>query len=73
MMPKQDFYEYKGTITKLIPGGKFLVNLENGIDITGHLSGRMRLNKINVLVDDTVSVEVSPYDLTQGRITYRFK
>ena len=72
-MPKQDFYEYKGTITKLIPGGKFLVNLENGIAITGHLSGRMRLNKINVLVDDTVSVEVSPYDLTQGRITYRFK
>ena len=72
-MSKQDFYEYKGTITKLIPGGKFLVNLENGIDITGHLSGRMRLNKINVLVDDTVSVEVSPYDLTQGRITYRFK
>ena len=72
-MPKQDFYEINGEVTKIIPGGKFLVELENGAEITGHLSGRMRMNKINVLINDKVLVEVSPYDITQGRISYRFK
>ena len=72
-MPKQDFYEINGEVTKIIPGGKFLVELENGAEITDHLSGRMRMNKINVLINDKVLVEVSPYDITQGRISYRFK
>jgi translation initiation factor IF-1 len=72
-MPKQDFIEYKGKVTKVIPGGKFLVQLENNHNITAHLSGKMRLNKINVLENDTVIVEVTPYDITQGRIVYRQK
>ena len=72
-MGKTDYYEAEGKITSLIPGGKFLVELDNGAEITGHLSGKMRLNKINVLINDLVTVEISPYDLTQGRITYRFK
>jgi len=76
-MPKTDFTEYAGLVTKVVPGGKFLVNLQ--IDektvhpITAHLSGKMRMHKINVLEGDQVTVEVSPYDVTQGRITYRKK
>lgn len=72
-MGKSDYYETEGKVTNFIPGGKFLVELTNGVEITGHLSGKMRLNKINVLVNDRVTVEISPYDLTQGRISYRFK
>ena len=72
-MPKTDYVEFEGTVNKLLPGGKFLVELENGTELTAHLSGRMRMNKINVLIDDKVTIEVSPYDLTQGRISYRHK
>jgi len=72
-MGKSDYYETEGKVTSLIPGGKFLVELDNGAEITGHLSGKMRLNKINVLINDKVTVDISPYDLSQGRITYRFK
>lgn len=72
-MPKTDYVEFEGTVNKLLPGGKFLVELENGTELTAHLSGRMRMNKINVLIDDRVTIEVSPYDLTQGRISYRHK
>ena len=72
-MGKSDYYEAEGKVTSLVPGGKFLVELENGVEITGHLSGKMRLNKINVLINDRVTVDISTYDLSQGRITYRFK
>ena len=72
-MPKTDYVEFEGTVNKLLPGGKFLVELENGTELTAHLSGRMRMNRINVLLDDRVTIEVSPYDLTQGRISYRHK
>jgi translation initiation factor IF-1 len=73
-MSKNDYVEATGTITKLIPGGKFLVKLDqHNMEIIGHLSGKMRLNKINVLLNDKVTVELTPYDLTQARITFRHK
>ncbi len=64
--------EFRGTIEELLPGGKFRVTLENGSLIVGHLSGKMRMNKIRLAVGDQVRVEMTPYDLTKGRITYRF-
>jgi translation initiation factor IF-1 len=72
-MSKSEYVEFEGHVSKLLPGGKFLVSLENGTDILAHLSGKMRMNKINVLVEDRVTVEISPYDLTQGRISFRHK
>ena len=72
-MAKADYVEFKGIVDKQIPGGKFLVTLENGHQVVAHLSGKMRLHKINILANDRVTVEVSAYDSTQGRITYRHK
>ncbi len=64
--------EMRGTIEELLPGGKFKIKLENGAPITGHLSGKMRMNKIRLSAGDQVRVEITPYDLTKGRITYRY-
>jgi len=76
-MAKQEYIEFEGEVVEIFPGGKFGVvlnlNEEKTSQILAHISGRMRLNKINILVGDRVTVEVSPYDVTQGRITYRHK
>ena len=74
-MSKQEYVEVQGTVTKLLPGGKFLVKLDefSNTEIVAHLSGKMRLNKINVLLEDRVTVEMTPYDLSQGRISFRHK
>lgn len=64
--------EFRGTIEELLPGATFKVLLENGTTILAHLSGKMRMNKIRLAVGDEVKIEVTPYDLTKGRITFRF-
>jgi translation initiation factor IF-1 len=70
-MSKQDFLEVKGEVEELLPAATFRVVLESGQKIIAHLSGKMRLNKIRLEVGDKVKVEMTPYDLTKGRITYR--
>ena len=61
-----------GTIMEILPSDKFKVKLENGFEITAYLGGRMRINKIRMVVGDKVEMELSEYDLTQGRIVYRY-
>lgn len=72
MVSKQDVIQLKGKITELLPAGTFRVELESGQTIIAHLSGKMRLNKIRLSIGDHVSVEMTPYDLTKGRITLRY-
>ena len=72
-MTKNQLIELEGVVTKIIPGGKYLVELENKLEVVAHPNGRMRMNKINVLVNDRVTIEMTPYDLTKGRLTYRHK
>lgn len=67
----KNFIEVRGEVLELMPATTFKVLLENGHEILAHLSGRMRINKIRLLPGDKVRVEISPYDLTKGRITYR--
>ncbi len=67
----KDFIESKGEVIEAMPSATFKVILENGHEILAHLSGRMRMNKIRLLPGDKVKVEISPYDLNKGRITYR--
>ncbi|MDD4332759.1 MAG: translation initiation factor IF-1 [Patescibacteria group bacterium] len=67
----KDFIEMQGEVLELMPAGTFKVLLENGHEILAHLSGKMRMNKIRLLPGDRVRVEMSPYDLTKGRVTYR--
>ncbi len=64
--------EFRGTIEELLPGATFRVLLENGGEIIAHLSGKMRMHKIRLAVGDEVKVEMTPYDLTKGRITFRY-
>ena len=64
--------EFKGTIEELLPGATFRVLLENGATIIAHLAGKMRMNKIRLAVGDEVKVDLTPYDLTKGRITFRY-
>lgn len=73
MMSKEDLIEFNGTIMELLPNATFRVELENGHTILAHTSGRMRKNRIRVLAGDKVTVEMTPYDLTKGRITFRHK
>ena len=70
-MAKQDVIEVEGLVTEVIPGGDFLVQLENNHVIKARVSGKIRLNRIRILKGDKVKLELSPYDLTRGRITYR--
>ena len=70
-MAKEDVIELEGKVTELLKGGDFKVRLENGYTVDAHVSGKMRMNKIRILPGDTVVLEMSPYDLTRGRITYR--
>jgi translation initiation factor IF-1 len=72
-MAKSDMIEVEGIITDTLPNAMFKVALENGHTILGHVSGKIRKNYIRILPGDKVTVELSPYDLTRGRITYRFK
>jgi translation initiation factor IF-1 len=71
-MSKKDTIEMRGTVDELLPNTAFRVTLENGHEIIAHLSGRMRMNRIRILVGDDVKVELTPYDLNRGRISYRF-
>ncbi len=70
-MAKEDHIELKGKVVETLPNTMFRVELENGHIITAHISGKMRKNYIRILTGDTVTVEVTPYDLTKGRIVYR--
>ncbi len=70
-MAKQDLLEFRGKITEVLPNAMFRVELENGAKITAHTAGKLRKNRIRVLQGDTVTVEISPYDLQKGRITFR--
>ena len=72
-MPKEDHIEMEGTVIETLPNTMFRVELENGHIVTAHISGRMRKHYIKILTGDTVTVEMTPYDLTKGRITYRGK
>ena len=68
---KKGFLEMDGEVTELLPNANFKVVLENGHEILAHLSGKMRMFKIRILPGDKVTVEMSPYDMTKGRVTYR--
>lgn len=70
--PPKDFVVADGTIEELLPGAKFRVRLDSGQEIMGHLAGRLRMYRIRILPGDKVKMEISPYDLTKGRITYRY-
>ena len=72
-MAKEDLLEFKGVVTEILPNAMFRVELENGHEILAHAAGKMRKHRIRVLQGDTVTVEMTPYDLTKGRITFREK
>lgn len=72
-MPKDDMIEVKGKVIEPLPNVMFRVELENGHKILGHVSGKMRMHFIRILPGDRVLVQISPYDLTRGRIVYRYK
>jgi translation initiation factor IF-1 len=72
-MTKEDLIEFAGTVTELLPNAMFRVKLENGHEVLAHTSGKMRKNRIRVLAGDKVNVEMTPYDLSKGRITFRHK
>ena len=69
-MSKNDVIETQGKVIDLIPGGKFKVEIDGGHEVIAHVSGKMRVNNIRILPGDTVVIELSPYDLTHGRIVY---
>ena len=71
-MSKQDLLEFKGKVTELLPNAMFRVKLENNHEVLAHTAGKLRKNRIRVLQGDNVTVEVTPYDLTKGRIVFRF-
>ena len=70
-MSKDDSIEFEGSVSETLPNTTFRVKLENGYEIIAHISGRMRKNYIRILTGDKVRVELTPYDLSKGRITYR--
>ena len=72
-MPKEDAIEVIGTVVETLPNAMFRVELENKHVVLAHVSGKMRMHFIRILPGDKVTVELSPYDLTRGRITYRYK
>ncbi|CAN5586080.1 translation initiation factor IF-1 [soil metagenome] len=72
-MSKQDAIKVDGVVSEILPNTAFKVKLENGHEVLAHISGKMRMNYIKILQGDKVTVELSPYDLTKGRITYRYK
>ncbi len=72
-MPKEDAIEVIATVVEPLPNAMFRVELENGHKVLAHISGKMRMHFIKILPGDKVTVELSPYDLTRGRIVYRYK
>lgn len=72
-MSKQDVIEVEGTVLEPLPNAMFRVELENGHRVLAHVSGKIRMNFIRILPGDKVTIELSPYDLTRGRIVYRYK
>lgn len=70
-MPKDDAIEVEGTVIEALPNAMFQVELENGHKVLAHISGKLRMNFIKILPGDKVTIELSPYDLTRGRITWR--
>ncbi|AHY47203.1 infA: translation initiation factor IF-1 [Rubrobacter radiotolerans] len=72
-MAKEDVIEVEGTVVEALPNTQFRVELENGHEVLAHISGKMRMNYIRILPGDRVKVEMSPYDLSRGRVTYRFR
>ncbi len=72
-MSKQDVIEVEGTVIEPLPNAMFRVELQNGHRVLAHVSGKIRMNFIRILAGDRVMVELSPYDLTRGRIVYRYK
>ena len=72
-MSKQDVIEVEGKVLEALPNAMFQVELENGHVVLAHVSGKIRMNFIRILPGDKVTIELTPYDLTRGRITYRFK
>ncbi len=72
-VPKEDAIELEGEVVEALPNTMFRVKLDNDHEVLAHISGKMRMNYIRILPGDKVKVELSPYDLTRGRITYRFK
>ncbi len=72
-MAKQDAIEMEGSVTESLPNAMFRVDLDNGMNVLTHISGKIRRNYIKILPGDRVKVELSPYDLTKGRITYRLR
>lgn len=73
MAKKRDVLEFVGVVVETLPGTQFIVELENGHRIMAHIAGKMRKNYIRIIPGDRVTVEMTPYDLTKGRITYREK
>ena len=71
--PKEDAIVLEGTVTEPLPNAMFRVELENGHKVLAHISGKMRMHYIRILPGDKVQVELTPYDLSRGRITYRYK
>ena len=72
-LAKEELIEMQGTVHQVLPDTRFLVTLDNGVEITAHLSGRMRKHRIRILAGDKVNLEMSPYDLSKGRINFRQK
>jgi translation initiation factor IF-1 len=72
-MAKEDIIEFQGVVTELLPNAMFRVKLDNNHEVLAHTAGRMRKNRIRVLAGDKVNVEITPYDLSKGRITFRYK
>ncbi len=72
-MPKEEAIQVEGTVLETLPNAMFRVELENGHKVLAHISGKMRMHFIKILPGDTVTVELSPYDLSRGRIIYRAK
>ncbi len=72
-MAKEELLQMDGTVKEILPNAMFRVELENGHEVLAHTSGKMRKHRIRVLSGDTVTVEMTPYDLSKGRITFRFK
>jgi len=70
---KEDSFKLKGQVTEALPNALFKVELETGQEVLGHLAGKLRVNRITIIPGDAVDIEISPYDVTKGRIVYRHK
>jgi translation initiation factor IF-1 len=70
-LAKEELIDMQGTVSTVLPDTRFVVTLENGVEVTAYLSGKMRKHRIRILAGDKVTLEMSPYDLTKGRITFR--